>query len=227
MNETRRGPVLVFGCAWLGDMVMSQCLLRALQAQGAGPIDLIASSWNAAAAALLPEVRELIVADFRHGVLDWGKRRRLGRELRAREYAAAYVLPNTLKSALVPFWARIPRRVGWRGEWRYGLLTDCYHPRHAPPHRARSFAALAHPPGAEFELLPPALRLDEARMAAFRERHPDYASGEWIALCPGVARHPIKAWPAERYGQLADWLAGKGRKVALLGSKEDGKYAQA
>ena len=205
---------------------MSQSLLRALHARGETPIDLIASPWNAEIAQLLPEVREVIVSDFQKGSLDWGKRKRLGLELSAKGYAAAYILPNTIKSALPPWWARIPRRIGWRGEWRYGLLTECYHPRHAPSHRARSFAALAYPPGADFELLQPAIGIPSDIMEDFQVRYPDYANDKWIAICPGAASHPIKIWPTERYGKLADWLDAKGYRVALLGSEGDQRWTQ-
>lgn len=207
-------------------MVMSQSLLRALHARGETPIDLIASPWNAEIAQLLPEAREVIVADFQKGSLDWGKRKRLGLKLSAKGYAAAYILPNTIKSALPPWWARIPRRIGWRGEWRYGLLTECYHPRHAPAHRARSFAALAYPPGADFELLQPAIEITSGVMEDFQARYPDYANDGWVVLCPGAASHPVKIWPTERYGKLADWLDAKGYRVALLGSEGDQRWTQ-
>ncbi len=226
MPPAHPGPVLVCGCAWLGDMVMSQSLLRTLHARDETPIDLIASPWNADAAKLLPEVREVIVADFKKGSLDWGKRKQLGLELSSKGYAAAYILPNTIKSALLPWWARIPRRIGWRGEWRYGILTECYHPRHAPAHRARSFAALAHPPEADFELLQPAIDIPADMMEDFRARHQDYANDRWVAICPGAASHPVKIWPTERYGKLADWLDAKGYRVVLLGSEGDKRWTQ-
>ena len=226
MSPVHTGPVLICGCAWLGDMIMSQSLLRALHARGETPIDLIASPWNADAAKLLPEVREVIVADFKKGSLDWSKRKQLGLDLRAKGYATAYILPNTIKSVLPPWWARIPRRIGWRGEWRYGLLTECYHPRHAPAHRARSFAALAYPPGADFDQLQPAIDIPVDLMEDFQARYPDYTNDRWLAICPGAASHPIKIWPTERYGKLADWLDTKGYRVALLGSEGDKCWTQ-
>ena len=205
---------------------MSQSLLRALHTRGETPIDLIASPWNADAAKLLPEVREVFVPTFQKGSLEWDKRKQLGLEFSAKGYATAYILPNTIKSALPPWWARIPRRIGWRGEWRYGLLTECYHPRHAPAHRARSFAALAYPPGADFELLQPAIDIPSDIKKDFQARYPDYANDRWIALCPGAASHPIKIWPTDRYGKLADWLDAKGYRVVLLGSEGDQRWTQ-
>ena len=58
-----------------------------------------------------------------HGDFGFWRRRQLGRTLREESYEQAIVLPNSWKSALVPAFARIPRRTGWRGEFRHGLLN--------------------------------------------------------------------------------------------------------
>lgn len=72
----------------------------------------------------MPEVNEAIPMPLGHGALEIGERRKLGHSLREKRYDRAYVLPNSFKSALVPFFAGIPHRTGWRGEMRYGLLND-------------------------------------------------------------------------------------------------------
>ncbi|VFS61489.1 ADP-heptose--LPS heptosyltransferase 2 [Kluyvera cryocrescens] len=63
----------------------------------------------------MPEVNEAIAMPLGHGALEIGERRKLGHSLRERRYDRAYVLPNSFKSALVPFFAGIPLRTGWRG----------------------------------------------------------------------------------------------------------------
>ncbi|MFO6483754.1 glycosyltransferase family 9 protein [Escherichia coli] len=55
--------------------------------------------------------------------MEIGERRKLGHSLREKRYDRAYVLPNSFKSALVPFFAE-SHCTGWRGEMRYGLLND-------------------------------------------------------------------------------------------------------
>src|SRR5262249_29876595 len=106
---------------------MAQPLLARLHARIPGlRIDVLAPAWVAPVAARMAEVARVIAAPFRHGALQLKARWRLGRELRGRGYQQAIVLPNTWKSALVPFFADIPLRSGYVGESRYGLLNLKY-----------------------------------------------------------------------------------------------------
>ena len=82
-----------------------------------------------------------------HGDFAFGLRRALGRRLADADYDAAYVLPNSWKSALAPFFAGIPRRIGYLGEARYLLLSEPHRldaARH--PQLAQRYAALAGDP---------------------------------------------------------------------------------
>ena len=121
----RREKVLVVGPSWVGDMVMSQSLYAVLRKTRPGVlIDVLAPAWSEPVLERMPEVRQAIPMPVKHGELALGRRRRLGRRLRGEAYDQAILLPNSLKSALVPFFTRIPRRTGWRGEMRVGLLND-------------------------------------------------------------------------------------------------------
>ncbi|MBF0155464.1 MAG: lipopolysaccharide heptosyltransferase II, partial [Magnetococcales bacterium] len=155
-------PVLVVGPSWVGDMVLAHSLFKVLQARRPGVvIDVLAPPWSRPLLERMPEVRHALDLPLGHGVLGLGVRYRLGRQLRERGYGQAILLPNSLKSALVPFWANIARRTGFLGEGRFGLLNDI-----RPLDRARlprtvdRFVALGLDPG---EALPsplpfPALR---------------------------------------------------------------------
>src|SRR5688572_3479469 len=112
---------LVVAPQWIGDAVMSQPLLQLLAARG-HEISVAALPWVAPVYRAMPQVGEVFEWPFAHGRLDWDKRRRIAAGLRGR-FDAAYVLPNSLKSALIPFLARIPERIGYRGEARFGLLN--------------------------------------------------------------------------------------------------------
>ena len=117
--------ILVVGPSWVGDMMMSQSLYRTLRARyPQAIIDVMAPAWCRPLLSRMPEVNEAIPMPLGHGALAIGERRKLGHSLRERRYDRAYVLPNSFKSALVPFFANIPLRTGWRGEMRYGLLND-------------------------------------------------------------------------------------------------------
>ncbi len=96
----------------------------------------------------MPEVNEAIPMPLGHGALAIGERRKLGHSLRERRYDRAYVLPNSFKSALVPFFANIPHRTGWRGEMRYGLLNDArVLDKDARPLMVERYVALAYDKG--------------------------------------------------------------------------------
>ena len=119
--------ILVVAPNWIGDALMAQPLLARLQ----GEIDVIAPEWVAAVMRRMPEVRSVISTPFVHGPLQLGERWKLGRRIKG-QYDQAYVLPNSWKSALIPFLAGIPRRTGYIGEFRYGLLNDARKATGAP-----------------------------------------------------------------------------------------------
>lgn len=194
---------------------MAQPLLARVRARHRqARLEALGPPWVAPVLARMPEVDEVIEADFRHGALQLAARWRLGRTLRARHYDLALVLPNSWKSALVPFFARIPVRAGYTGEARYGLLNRRYRASGAP--MAEHYAALAEAAGAgTSEPLPAtALRADPARVAATAARFG--IAGEYCVLCPGAEYGPAKRWPY--FAELARCLA---LPAVLLGSAKD------
>src|SRR6218665_2350821 len=117
--------ILVVGPAWIGDMMMAQTLFKLLKRRNPQVhIDVLASGWTRQLLARMPEVSAVIDMPLGHGTFGLGERRALGKSLIDKGYDQAIVLPNSFKSALIPFFARIPLRTGWRGEMRYGLLND-------------------------------------------------------------------------------------------------------
>jgi heptosyltransferase-2 len=123
---------LVIAPQWIGDAVMAEPLLATLAERG-DTLTVAALPWVAPVFEAMPEVMATIELPFAHGRFDWSARRRVARSLAGR-FDDAYVLPNSLKAALVPWLARIPRRVGYRGELRAALLTEALErPRGRPP----------------------------------------------------------------------------------------------
>ncbi|GAC1622393.1 MAG: lipopolysaccharide heptosyltransferase II [Nevskia sp.] len=219
------GDVLVVGPAWVGDMVMAQSLfLRLRERRPDAAIDVLAPCWSLPIIARMPEVRAGIELPFAHGEFAFGARRRLGLSLRGRRYAQAIVLPNSWKSALVPFFAGIPRRSGYARELRYGLLNDLRSLDQTllvtTPQR---FVALAEDRGrlAAAPAIPrPQLRVDAARAARLREALglPD---GPAVALMPGAEYGPAKQWPPAYYAELAQALAADGVRSWIIGSAKE------
>jgi heptosyltransferase-2 len=215
---------LIVAPSWIGDAVAAQPLLARLCEKHPGAlIDVLAPAWVAPVLKRMPQVREVIANPFGHGEFAFGARRRLGRELRAAGYDEAIVLPNSWKSALVPFFAGIRRRSGYTGEARYLLLNRRHHlDEKALPRIVQRYAALAEAPGAPPAEPPqPRLLVDENRRQATLADLGLAQDPAPVAFCPGAEYGPAKRWPADRYGELATALAHRGHAVWLIGSAKD------
>ncbi|MBC9249143.1 lipopolysaccharide heptosyltransferase II [Pseudomonas alcaligenes] len=216
--------ILIVGPSWVGDMVMAQTLFVCLKQRHPDcEIDVLAPEWSRPILERMPEVRAALSFPLGHGVLDVASRRRIGKSL-AGQYDQAILLPNSLKSALVPFFADIPLRTGWKGEMRYGLLNDIRTlDKERYPLMIERFMALAYDKGAE---LPkpypqPRLQIDEASRAAALAKFNLSLDRPVLALCPGAEFGEAKRWPAEHYAKVAELKIRAGWQVWLFGSKND------
>ena len=211
--------VLVVAPNWIGDALMAQPLLARLRDKEPQlEIDLLAPEWVAPVARRMPQVNDVIVTSFRHGALQLGARWRLGRQLRARGYRHAIVLPNSWKSALVPFFAGIGLRSGYVGEARYGLLNLLY--REATGTMVQHYVRLADAPGfvSPEPLAAPQLAFDARQVAATQAKFG--LGGAYAVLCPGAEYGPAKRWP--HFAALAERMDVP---VVLLGSRNDAPAA--
>ena len=217
--------MLVIGPAWVGDMVMAQSLfLRIKERRPETAIDVMAPAWTVPLLERMPQVRNALPIPLTHGQLQLGARWRLGKALRGR-YAQAIVLPNSLKSALIPFAAGIPKRTGFVGELRYGLLNDIRKlDKPALPKTVLRFLHLADPPGsAPPETIPqPRLRVSDTSVSETLDAHTlSTDNGSILALCPGAEYGPAKRWPARHFAQVAERHLNNGGQVWLFGSEKD------
>jgi heptosyltransferase-2 len=205
---------LVIAPQWIGDAVMTEPLLRRLHARGE-QLAVAAVPWVAPVYRAMPQVEQVIELPFQHGALQFGARRKLGRELEGR-FDTAYVLPNSLKSALLPFLAGIPRRVGYLGEARVGLLTHrLRNPKNRPPMVAFYSALSGDTAGLDLDR--PALHLPQQAVDAALAKH-GVARGGYLVFAPGAEFGPSKRWPQAHYARLA---VGLDAPVLLLGSGKD------
>lgn len=233
MNTPQRIPrhTLIIGPSWVGDTVISQSLLKLLiQQNPAAQIDYLAPPWTLPLLARMPEVRRGISNPFGHGALRLGARHALGKSLRDRAYDQALVLPNSWKSALIPWFAGIPLRTGFRGEARWGLLNDVRQlDAAALPQMVQRFAALALPAGAALppSLPQPTLQSTTAQQQALLARLGLPTDKPAIAFCPGAEYGPAKRWPEVHFSALARLLAARGCVVWLIGSPKDHAVAEA
>jgi heptosyltransferase-2 len=226
---TSAGRVLVVAPSWVGDAILSEPLVARLESTHAAGIDVLAPAWCAPVYARMRGVDRIFDSTLRHGHLDWARRRALARTLSTRGYTQALVLPNSWKSALVPWLAGISRRTGYVGEMRWGLVNDARRlDRSALPRLVDRYAALASPPGAvPVAASAPVLVPDPAnRDAALLALGLDVA-GEIAILCPGAEFGPAKRWPPEHFAALARRFVADGLEVWLLGSPNDKAAAEA
>lgn len=200
---------------------MTEPLLRRLHARGER-LTVGALPWVAPVYRAMPQVAEVLELPFAHGGLQWGARRSLARQLRGR-FDVAYVCPNSLKSALLPWWAGIPTRVGYHGEGRWLLLNR----RRANPSAAvrppmvAFYAALSGESGLSGDR--PVMRLDDTLIARTLDAL-SLQSGAYDVLAPGAEFGPAKRWPAPHFAKLAQRL---GRPVVLLGSAKESELCAA
>jgi len=213
---------LVVAPNWIGDALMAQPLFSRLRERDPqARIDVLAPAWVAPVLRRMSEVAGVIETPFGHGALDLRARWKLARTLRAIGYDEALVLPNSLKSALVPGFAGIPRRVGYAGEARFGLLNVVHRRRPGREPMALHFARLAAPPGAEIRLPLPEPRLAVDAPSAEATRRKFGLEASYAALCPGAEYGPAKRWP---------YFAELSRRLPLpaiaLGGPRDREHAK-
>ena len=218
--------ILIIGPSWVGDLVMAQSLFITLCRQYENPqIDVLAPSWSAPILDVMPEVHQTIEMPLGHGELQLKVRKQLAIKLKNKRYDWAIVLPNSFKSALIPWLAYIPKRTGWRGEFRYGLLndlrlldTDIF------TKTVQRYVGLAFSKGVSpNEFICPNPKLiptDEHIKLAMLEFDMNLQK-PILALCPGAEFGPAKKWPARYFQEVAAFHIQRGGRVCLFGSKND------
>jgi heptosyltransferase-2 len=224
---TAEDKVLVVGPSWVGDMVMAQALYKLLRLRSPhAEIHVVAPPWSLPVLERMPEVASGIELAVGHGELGLGRRLAVARRLRGERYARAIVLPRSAKAALVPWLARIPVRTGYRGEWRYGLLTDVRALDERLDQTVKRFVALGLPrdesvPDSLPAALQPRLRSDPSNVERLRVQHGLAIGTRLVALMPGAEYGPAKRWPTAHYGALAAELAAGAADVIVLGSAKE------
>ena len=204
---------LVIAPQWIGDAVMTEPLLRRLAARGER-LTVGALPWVAPVYRAMPQVADVIEFPFAPGGLQFKARRSIARRIEG-QFDKAYVLPNSLKSALLPLLARIPERIGYLGETRIGLLTHrLKNPKDKPPMVA-FYSALSGEGDLQGDR--PQLHMDAAQVEATL-RELGLPHGGYVVFAPGAEFGPAKRWPARHFSELAALLD---RPVVLLGSGKE------
>ncbi|MBE9567150.1 MAG: lipopolysaccharide heptosyltransferase II [Proteobacteria bacterium] len=230
-TDSPRRKYLIVGPSWIGDMVMAQSLFITLKQQYPDcQIDVLAPDWSLPILKRMPEVTEGISADVSHGEFSFFKRRKLGLALKQKNYTHAIVIPRSWKSALIPFFAGIPQRTGYRGEMRYGLLNDIrVLDKKVLTQTVQRYVSHAYennqekPPEIPF----PSLQVDQHNQLKLLEQFGLQSDKPVACMMPGAEYGPAKQWPLEYYKELAESLVASGWQVWLLGSEKDADAGEA
>lgn len=219
--------ILVIAPNWIGDAIMAQPLLALLKSENQDClIDILAPAPIAPVFEAMAEVQDVMLAPQVPGKLQLRDRLAMANRLRRLKYDRCYVLPNSMKSALIPWLAGIPLRIGHRGESRYWLINRAHHePSGNRQPMVEHYAQLAFPPN---QLMParvpnPVLTRQPAREAAVLARFGINRRDALVVLSPGAEFGPAKRWPARHYASLAalacaEWPEAN---VVLIGSNKD------
>ena len=228
--------ILIIAPNWIGDAVMTQPLLASIQAQYPdSTIDVLASTWVAPIYRACSEVNEVIEAKFEHKQLQWALRKQLAKQIEKQKYQACFVLPNSFKSALIPWLANIPLRIGYRGEMRFGLINVALD----------NPSKINRPPMVEHYLTLSTLLVDDeqtestqsnnnqitphlnvspsARQSIQSKLQSANTDGSIYVMCPGAEYGPSKRWPTEHFAALAKELieTNLSNQIILIGSQGD------
>lgn len=221
---------LVAGPNWIGDLVTADTLFKLLkQAHPDASIDLLAPAWASPLAERVAEIDHVIETPGGHGRLALGARRGLARVLRKQHYTRAWVLPRSAKAALLPWLARVPRRTGYRGEMRYGLINDMRQVNPAHHALVERYVALTLPSETELpaDLPRPELQSTREQRNAVLGRLDIGSEDGAVALAPGAEYGPAKRWPIEKYTELAARFDAEGRPVWVVGGEGERALGEA
>lgn len=224
--------ILIIAPSWIGDTIMAQSLFKQLKQLNSNlDIHVLANRHLQALLERMPEISKIIISPLNHGDLHLRERYRIGRSLRQEKYDQAIVLPNSFKSALIPFWANIPKRTGWRGEMRYLLLNDM---RILDPHKlplmVERFATLAlnnkhyikNSNSQTITIPRPQLKTSPQTVATTLTKFGITTPQKPIvAFCPGAEYGPAKQWPAEYFAEVALKIAAKNCDIWIFGGPKD------
>lgn len=220
--------ILIIGPSWVGDMVMSQALYIKLKEWYPNAIiDVLAPAWCKPILERMPQINKAIEMPIGHGEFNLAKRWQIAKQLKTENYQHAYILPNSAKSALIPFFAGIKDRTGWKGEMRYGLLNDLRPDKTVFQYMVERYVALAYSKDKMLDetkldtISFPELTVNKENQTLCLNKFNIDLNKPIVGLCPGAEFGPAKRWPDKYYAEVADELIRQGNQVLLFGGPKD------
>ncbi len=209
---------------------MAQSLFKIIKAgSSSARITVLAPDWSKPILKRMPEVHAIIEMPVGHGRLQLGARRRLARSIRQYRFDQAIVLPGSFKSALIPWFAGIPKRTGYVGEQRWGLLNDIRRlDAQAMPSNVQRYASLGVDRGQTIPGMPPypALRVNREELLETLSKFGLTLDKPALAFCPGAEYGSAKRWPVGHFAQVARDRIQTGWQVWIFGARNEQPIAR-
>lgn len=222
--------VLVREVNWLGDIVMSLPALRAVRkAYPDARLSVLIKKELAGFFDGAKWIDEVIPFKVGKGLVDgFNDRLAVVKELKARRFDLAVLLPNSLDSALWPAWAGIPQRAGFSRDARGMLLTHSIRPSAAirEVHQVHYYLNMLKETlrlnGSADDFKPDVSASNRSAMLDFLKQRRKRPDAPLIGLAVAAAYGPAKEWPADYYARLIDLLAAKhGAECVLVGAPNE------
>ena len=217
--------LLIVGPSWVGDAVMAQTLYKLIKEDNQEhKIEVLSPNWSLPLLERMEEVSRSIASPFKHGELKLRSRFKLAKELSHENYDRSVIMTNSLKSSLIPFFAKIPVRTSWLGEMRFGLINDLRSKeKDSYPLMIEQFAKLGIKPIEDMNKpLPyPSLRVDSQNLKLLLDNLKIDTCKPSLAICPGAEFGPAKKWPSNYYAEICNEYLSKDWNVLVFGSVND------
>ena len=209
--------ILVRTPNWLGDLIMSTGFLRAvLDIFPDSQVDII----------IKPEFETLPIP-HRGEIILFDKNidsaSKFGKSLRQKNYDCFYVLPPSFSSAWMAFQSKIPKRIGYAGEYRSFMLTSAKKHEMKPgsKHLLKEYLDLLSN-NLEMGNYAPRLEVEDDWIKEQLDSCTFKIPSKFVVFTPGAIYGPSKQWPLLNYRDLGIKLhKAFGHKILLLGTIDD------
>lgn len=226
--------ILVIAPSWIGDLIISQSLFLALKNEYPNnQLHVMAPKWCLPVLSRMPEVDKAIEMPLGHGDFELKKRWLIGKDLKNEQYDQAIILPNSLKSSLIPVFAGIKKRTGWKGESRYFFINDLRKNKDKFPLVVERYVALGYPKiqmtsAKNIPLIQyPQLKSSLEQQLIALQKYQLSLTQPILGLCPGAEFGPAKRWPEKYYTEIAKrWIVNNKGQVWIFGSTKDVETAE-
>ena len=194
--------ILIIAPSWIGDLIMSASLIKALKNNQNNSIDILVNSNLLKLANLIPGIRKVILSDTEHGKLSLIYRIKKGLSLRSKQYDECYILTNSYKSAIIPLFARIKKRISYLGELRYGLINIIKQPLKRNLGMVNRYLNLIDQKYTD--KVNPVFNIKTNRELISKKFN---FFGKYIVFCPDAEYGPAKRWPTNKWLDLANEIS--------------------